>query len=78
MKRAAVRIPSQILAQANLVVSSPISIDVKEGKIVIAVARSAKRKVNLPFREAFLLKGLDVHNAHADEVAQPSIVELGS
>lgn len=75
---AAVRIPSKILAQANLDVSSPISIDVKAGKIVIGAAVNTKRKVNLPFSESFLLKGLDAHSAHADELAQPSITELGA
>ncbi|WP_270804676.1 AbrB/MazE/SpoVT family DNA-binding domain-containing protein [Aeromonas sp. QDB66] len=75
---AAVRIPSKILAQANLDVSSPISIEVKAGKIVIAADVNTKRKVNLPFSEAFLLEGLDAHSAHADELAQPSITELGA
>ncbi|MGU5694925.1 Antitoxin MazE (plasmid) [Aeromonas rivipollensis] len=75
---AAVRIPSKILAQANLDVSSPISIEVKAGKIVIGADVNTKRKVNLPFSEAFLLEGLDAHSDHADELAQPSITELGA
>ena len=75
---AAVRIPSKILAQANLDVSSPISIEVKAGKIVIGADVNTKRKVNLPYSEAFLLEGLDAHSAHADELAQPSITELGA
>ena len=75
---AAVRIPSKILAQANLDVSSPISIEVKAGKIVIGADVNTKRKVNLPFSDAFLLEGLDAHSAHADELAQPSITELGA
>lgn len=74
---AAVRLPSKILAQAKLDVSSPISIDVKGGKIVIGAAEKAPRKINLPFSEAELLRGLDVHSAHADECVQPSITELG-
>ena len=75
---AAIRIPSKILAQANLDVSSQISIDVKAGKIVIGAAVKAQRKVNLPFSEATLLKGLDAHCAHADALVQPSITELGA
>lgn len=75
---AAVRIPSKILAQANLDVSSPISIDVKAGKIVIGAAVKTQRRVNLPFSESDLLKGLDAHCAHAGELAQPSITELGA
>lgn len=74
---AAVRLTSKILAQANLEVSSPINIEVQDGKIVIEAARKVSRKVNLPFSEADLLKGLDAHGAHADELAQPSATEVG-
>lgn len=75
---AAVRLSSKILAQANLDVSSPISIEVKAGKIVIEAVQKAPRKVNLPFSETDLLKGLDAHGAHADELAQPSTSEVGA
>lgn len=74
---AAVRLSSKILAQAKLEVSSQISIDVKAGKIVIEAAQKASRKVNLPFTEANLLKGLDAYGAHADELAKPSLAETG-
>ncbi|MCG5499205.1 MULTISPECIES: AbrB/MazE/SpoVT family DNA-binding domain-containing protein [Ectothiorhodospira] len=74
---AAVRLSSKILAQAKLDISSPITIDVKAGKIVIEAAEKAPRKVNLPFSEAELLKGLDAHGAHADELARPSSAEVG-
>lgn len=73
---AAVRLPGKILAQARLEVSSPISIDVEAGKILIKAAGPATRKVKLPFSEAELLKGLDAHGAHADERAEPSASEL--
>lgn len=75
---AAVRLNSKILAQARLDVSSPISIDVKAGKIVIEAAQKPASKVKLPFSEADLLKGLDAHSAHADELACPSAVEMGA
>lgn len=74
---AAVRLPSKILAQAKLDVSSSISIEVTDGKIVIEAAAKAARKVNLPFSEADLLTGLDAHGAHADELAQPTATEMG-
>lgn len=74
---AAVRLSRKILAQAKLDVSSLISIDVKGGKIIIEAVQKARRKVNLPFSEADLLKGLDAHGAHADELAQPSATEMG-
>lgn len=74
---AAVRLSSKILAQAKLDVSSPVSIDVKAGKIVIEAAEKSHRRVNLPFSEADLLKGLDARGAHADELAQPTATELG-
>ncbi|MAM89084.1 MAG: hypothetical protein CME36_17430 [unclassified Hahellaceae] len=35
-------------------------------------AEKPVRKVNLPFSEADLLKGLNAHGAHADEIAAPS------
>jgi antitoxin MazE len=75
---AAVRLPSKILAQAKLDISSPISIAVKAGKIVIEAAQLAPRRVSLPFMEADLLKGLDSHGAHADELAQLSAAEMGA
>lgn len=74
---AAVRLSSKILAQAKLDVSSSISIEVTDGKIVIEAAAKAARKVNLPFSEADLLTGLDAHGAHADELAQPTATEMG-
>lgn len=73
---AAVRLPSKILAQAKLDVSSPISIDVKDGRIVIEAAQEAPRRVNLPFSESDLLKGLDAYSAHANELAQLSTTEM--
>ncbi len=70
------RLPGKILAQAHLDVSSPISINVKAGKIVIEGAERAAPRVKLPFSEAELLRGLDAHAAHADELASPSDKEL--
>lgn len=74
---AAVRLSTRVLAQAQLDVSSPISISVKAGKIVIEAAQETPRKVNLPFSEADLLKGLNAYSAHADELALPSAIEMG-
>lgn len=74
---AAVRLPSKILAQANLDITSPISIEVKEGKIVIEARAERSRKVRLPFSEAELLAGLDEYTAHADGLAQPTSAEAG-
>lgn len=75
---AAVRLSSKILAQAKLEVFSPISIDVKAGKIAIEAAQKAPRRLTLPFSEADLLKGLDAHGAHADKLANPSASEMGT
>lgn len=74
---AAVRLSSKILAQAKLDMSSPISIEVKEGKIVIEALSTTNKKVKLPFSEAELLNGLDAFSAHADEIAEPSSGEMG-
>lgn len=75
---AAVRLSRKILAQAKLHVSSPISINVKAGKIVIEAAQKVPRRSTLPFSEADLLKGLDAHGAHADELTKPSASEIGA
>ncbi len=74
---AAVRLSRDILAQARLDVASPISIDVKAGKIVIQAADGEVRKIKLPYSEADLLKGLDAHGAHADALAEPAAAETG-
>lgn len=73
---AAVRLSSKILAQSRLDVSSPINIEVKAGKIIIESAQKAALKVRLPFSEKELLKGLNAHTAHADELATPINEEL--
>lgn len=75
---AAVRLSSKILAQAKLDISSPIRIVVEAGKIVIEAAERAPRKINLPFSEADLLVGLDAYGAHADEIAEPTVPEMGA
>lgn len=75
---AAVRLSSKVLAQAKLEVSSPIRIEVQEGKIVIEATEKALRKVHFPFSEADLLQGLDAHSAHADELVELSADELGA
>ena len=55
---AAVRISSKMLAQANLDISSPITIEIQAGKIVIEAITTTTRKIKLPFSEAQLLEGL--------------------
>lgn len=35
-------------------------------------AEEAPRRINLPFTEADLLKGLDAYSVHSDELALPS------
>ncbi|WP_200819531.1 MULTISPECIES: hypothetical protein [Gammaproteobacteria] len=39
--------------------------------------RKPPRKENPPFSEIDLLKNLDAHGAHADELALPSASEMG-
>lgn len=74
---AAVRIPAGILSETGLSVNSNISIAAKDGRIVIEPAERLRKSLNLPFSEAALLKGLNAHTAHADEVAAPLAAELG-
>jgi len=66
---AAVRIPANVLTSMGLELNSPITIDVIEGKIMIAPANILTKRLELPFSEAFLLENLDAHTAHADELA---------
>jgi len=66
---AAVRIPANVLTSMGLELNSPITIDVIEGKIVIAPVDNSRKRLELPFSEEFLLESLDAHNAHADELA---------
>ncbi len=74
---AAIRIPASILSDTHLSVNSPINIEVKGNCIVIEpIAKTAKR-LKLPFTEQALLKGLNAHTAHADEIAAPLAAELG-
>ncbi len=44
---------------------------------MIEAGQKATRRVNLPFSESDLLKGLGAHGAHADEIAQPTATEMG-
>ena len=74
---AAVRIPAGILSDTGLSVNSNISIEAKDGRIVIEPAERLRKSLNLPFSEETLLKGLNAHTAHADEVAAPLGAELG-
>lgn len=74
---AAIRIPSNILSDANLAVDSQINIEVKGNRIVIEPVAKTPKRLKLPFTEQALLKGLDARNAHADSVAALLATELG-
>ena len=65
---AAVRIPANVLTSMGLELNSPITIDVIEGKIVIAPVDNSRKRFELPFTEEFLLESLDVRNAHTEEL----------
>lgn len=68
---AAVQLSGKILTQAKLDLSSPISIEVRDGKTVIEALARTTKKIKLPFSEAQLLNGLDAYSARADEIAHP-------
>ncbi|HEY1057226.1 MAG TPA: hypothetical protein VGE55_00690 [Limnobacter sp.] len=75
---AAIRLSSKLLAEARLDVSSPVNIEVLDGKIIIEpLAQVPRRRVHLPFSEADLLEGLNSDTAHADLLAKPSNTEFG-
>ena len=75
---AAIRLPSGILAEARLGVSSPVTVVVEGGKIIIeATGEPLKKHLGLPFSEADLVRGLNPKTAHADEIARISDAEIG-
>lgn len=75
---AAIRLPARILAEARLDVSSPVSLIVEEGKIVIeALGDPLHKRLRLPYTEADLIGALNPDTAHADELARPSGTEVG-
>lgn len=75
---AAIRLPQKLLAEAQLNVSSGVSLNVIDGKIVIeALPKTQKKHLKLPFTEAQLLKDLNSDTAHADEVASVTGIEVG-
>lgn len=74
---AAIRLPTQILAQANLDISSIVLIQVKDGKIEIESSNISNQRAKLPFSESDLLQGLDSYTAHSDALAEPASSESG-
>lgn len=73
---AAIRIPSKMLAQLQLDISSTVTIEVVDGKLEIVPTKLQRRHVKLPFSEADLLQGLDPQSAHADALAEPTHNEI--
>lgn len=73
----AIRLPRDVLAQAQLKASDRVEVSVQKGSIILKPVRCDKRKIKLPFTEAQLLDGLDAHGAHVDELAEPMPSELG-
>jgi antitoxin MazE len=75
---AALRLPSKLLAEAQLEVNSPVSMIVKGRKIIIeATGDPRPKRLKLPFSEAVLIKELSPETAHADELALPADSEIG-
>lgn len=73
---AAIRIPANMLAALGLSVHSAVSIEAKDGQIIIQPIDSTQKRLKLPFTEASLLGELDRHTSHADQVAMPLAAEL--
>lgn len=71
------RIPASILSDMGLSVNSNITIEVKDGKIIIEPVKPSQKSLKLPFTEDALLQDLNAYTAHADELATPISVELG-
>jgi len=76
---AAIRLPARILAESKLGVDTPVSMIVKGRKIIIeALAEQPGQRLDLPFSEADLVRGLNPETAHADEIAVPTDAEIGN
>ena len=75
---AAIRLPGKILAEARLGVNRPVSMVVKGRKIIIeAVQEPREVRIDLPYSEADLIRGLSSENAHAELLTEPLDEELG-
>ena len=74
-KGAAVRIPSSVLSEVGLSLSSAVTIRAQDGRIVIEPADVDYGNLRLPYSEAQILKGLTSYDIHAEELATLSSVE---
>lgn len=68
-------IPATFIRQLGLVEGADIEVTTEGNKIVIEPIERSKTR--FPFSEKDLLKGLDAHTAHANELAVVSDQELG-
>jgi antitoxin MazE len=68
-------IPAAFIKQLGLVEGADIEVKADGQKITIEPIKHHKKR--FPFSEKDLLKGLDAHTAHADEIAIVSAKELG-
>ncbi|MCS0431331.1 AbrB/MazE/SpoVT family DNA-binding domain-containing protein [Vibrio alginolyticus] len=68
-------IPAAFIKQLGLAEGADIEVKADGGKIIIEPIKRPKK--SFPFSEKELLKGLDAHTAHADELAIVSGKELG-
>ena len=75
---AAIRLPGKILAEARLGVNRTVSMVVKGRKIIIeAVQEPREVRIDLPYSEADLIRGLASENAHAELLTEPLDEEMG-
>ncbi|TYT74415.1 AbrB/MazE/SpoVT family DNA-binding domain-containing protein [Desulfobotulus mexicanus] len=68
-------IPASLIRQLNLREGSEIDMKEDGGRIILEPVKGSQKP--FPFSEKVLLKGLDAHTAHADELAAVSEKEMG-
>ncbi|AZS26248.1 AbrB/MazE/SpoVT family DNA-binding domain-containing protein [Vibrio anguillarum] len=68
-------IPAAFIKQLGLAEGADIEVKADGKKIIIEPIERQKKR--FPFSEAELLKGLDAHTSHAEELAIVSSKELG-
>ena len=75
---AAIRLPGKILAEARLGVNRTVSMVVMGRTIIIeAVQEPREVRIDLPYSEADLVRGLASENAHAELLTEPLDEEMG-
>ena len=73
----ALRLSGAMAEMPSFAVGTKVCVSISKDGLVIKKAANQEKKLNLPYSEKSLLKGLTNETAHADELAALSQAELG-